>query len=68
MPKPLFAAGITVTASLPGHVFIEFRDHANVLIAVGRLAVEHADLLIGQIELARDDIEGGKARPTGVVH
>jgi hypothetical protein len=68
MFKPLLAAGLTVTASLPGHVFIELRDQDNALIALARLPVEHVDLLIGQIELARGHIEAGTERPSGAIH
>ena len=68
MPKPLFAAGITVTASLPGHVFVELRDSADVIFAVARMSVDSATLLIGQLELAQADIEAGAVRPSGAVH
>jgi len=68
MPKPLFAAGITVTASQPGHVFVELRDSENALIAVARMSPDSATLLIGQIQLARDILNGGSSAPSGAIH
>lgn len=68
MSKPLLAAGLTVRASLPGHVFVELRDSANVIFAVARMSPDSAALLIGQLELAQADIEAGAGRSSGAVH
>lgn len=68
MPKPLLAAGMTVRASLPNHVFIELRDENNALFALARLPVENAAQLIEQIAQARDQIEAVAGRVTGAVH
>lgn len=68
MLKPLLAAGLTVRASLPNHVFIELRDENHALVALARLPVENAAQLIEQIELARDQIEAVTERSSGAVH